>query len=201
MKLYNATSGNTKRVRIFIAEKGIEVPRVELELGVDTRAPEFRKLNSLGEVPVLELDDGRVISESIAICRYLEAVHPEPPLMGRDAFEQAQIEMWSQRIHGQIFMTYGFYVRHTLPLFADTVEQLAEFAETQRRAIPEKWRWLDSEMSDGRRFIAGDAFTMADVHGMTVLMIADGLNLPVPEACVNVQAWSNAMRERPSWQA
>ena len=87
MKLYNATSGNTKRVRIFIAEKGIEVPRVELELGVDTRAPDFRKLNSLGEVPVLELDDGRVISESIAICRYLEAVHPEPPLMGRDAFE------------------------------------------------------------------------------------------------------------------
>ncbi|CAM2067115.1 Glutathione S-transferase family protein [Sulfidibacter corallicola] len=201
MKLYNANSGNTKRVRIFIAEKGIEIPRIELELGVGTRTAAFREINSLGEVPVLELDDGRIITESLAICRYLEAAYPEPPLMGRDAFEQGHIEMWSQRVFGQIFMTYGLLVRHSLSLFADVVDQVPEFAETQRKAIPEKWRWLDREMSDGRRFIAGDEFTMADVHGMTVLMIVDGIGHPIPEDCIHVNRWADTMRRRSSYAA
>ena len=201
MKLYNAMAGNTKRVRIFIAEKGINIPRVELKVGVDTRTPEFRKINSLGELPVLELDDGRVITESMAICRYLEAVFPDPPLLGTDAFEQGYIEMWSQRIHGQLFMTYGNFVRHSVSLFADVMEQVPQFAESERRAIPERWTWLDTEMSDGRPFIAGEAFTMADVQGMTVLMIADGMSLPIPERCEFVIRWASAMRERPSWEA
>ncbi len=201
MKLYNAISGNTKRVRIFLMEKGVEIPCVEMELGTDTRTAEFRKLNSLGELPVLELDDGRVITESAAICRYLESVFPDPPLMGLDAFEQAHIEMWSLRIHGQIFMTYGNYVRHTIALFGDTVDQVPQFAESQRRAVPEKWAWLDGEMSDGRRFIAGDTFTMADVHGMTALMLADVFKLPVPENCEFANRWAGNMRQRPSWQA
>ncbi len=201
MKLYNANSGNTKRVRIFLAEKGAEVPRVELELGVDTRTPEFRNLNSLGELPVLQLDDGRVITESFAICRYFESVFPDPPLMGTDPVEQAQIDMWSQRIHAQLFMTYGNYVRHSIALFADVMEQVPEFAETQRRAIPDKWAWLDAEMADGRAFIAGDGFSVADIHGMCVLMIADGLGLPIPSECRWANRWADAMRERPSFQA
>ena len=201
MKLYNANSGNTKRVRIFLAEKGAEVPRVELELGVDTRTPEFRKLNSLGELPVLQLDDGRVITESLAICRYFEAVFPDPPLMGNDPLEQAQIDMWSQRIHTQLFTTYGNFVRHSISLFADVMEQVPAFADAQRRAIPEKWTWLDAEMSDGRAFIAGDTFSMADIHGMCVLMIADGLKLPVPPECCRINRWADRMRERPSFAA
>ena len=163
MKLYDAEAGNAKRVRIFVAEKGIEIPREVLELGKDTRTPEFLKINSLGEVPVLELDDGGVLTESIAICRYLESIYPDKPLMGRDAREQGQIEMWSQRIYSQLFMTIGLMVRHELPMFADIVEQVPEFAAAQRRAMPEKWRWLDYEMSDGRAFIAGDEFSFADV--------------------------------------
>ncbi len=201
MRLYNATSGNTKRVRIFIAEKGIDIPRVELDLGTDTRTPEFLKLNSLGEVPVLELDDGRIITESLAICRYLEVTFPNTPLMGTDAFDQGHIEMWSQRIYGQLFLSYGLFVRHTVPLFADAVDQVPDFAETQRNTIPDKWHWLDTEMSDGRPFIAGDTFSFADVQGMTVLMIADALDLPVPETCEYVNQWAGDMRERSSWHA
>lgn len=201
MKLYNANSGNTKRVRIYIAEKGIDVPRVEMELGTDTRTPEFQQLNSLGELPVLELDDGRIITESLAICRFLEAAFPEHPLMGITPFEQGHIEMWSQRIHTQLFMTHGNYVRHSMKLFAVVMEQVPQFAAAQRRAIPERWAWLDREMSDGRRFVAGDTFTMADIHGMTVLTIADGLDLAIPDECGHVNRWATAMRSRPSFAA
>lgn len=201
MKLYNAMAGNPKRVRIFIEEKGIDIPRVEMELGTDTRTPEFRALNSLAELPILELDDGRIITESRAICRYLDIRFPETPLMGVDAFEQGHIAMWSERIHGQLFMTYGLMVRHTIPLFADVVDQVPAFAESQRNAIPEKWRWLDKEMSDGRPFIAGEAFSFADVEGMTALMIADAFDLGVPESCEHAMQWANAMRQRSSWEA
>ncbi len=201
MKLYNAQSGNTKRVRIFIVEKGIDIPRIEIKLGTDTRAPEFLNINSLGEVPVLELDDGTIITESLAICRYLEAAFPDPPLMGRDATEQGVIEMWSQRIYGQLLITYGFFVRHSLPLFADVVDQVPAFAESQKAAIPGKWEWLEAEMADGRPFIAGEAFSMADIQAMTVLWIADGLDLPIPEHCASLNKWATAVRKRPSWDA
>ncbi|MCR9136524.1 MAG: glutathione S-transferase family protein [Alphaproteobacteria bacterium] len=201
MKLYDTQSGNTKRVRIFIAEKGIEIPRVQMELGADTRSREFQQLNTLGELPVLELDDGRMITESLAICRYLEAVYPDRPLMGTNPFEQGHIEMWSQRIYMQLFMTHGNFVRHSMDLFAAVMEQVPEFAAAQRRAIPDKWVWLDDEMSDGRAYIAGDTFTMADVQAMTVLMIADGLNMPIPGQCVHVNRWADAMRDRPSFHA
>lgn len=201
MKLYDANAGNAKRVRIFIAEKGIDLPREVLELGKDTREQTFKKRNSLGEVPLLELDDGRHISESLAICRYLDLAFPEHPLMGRDAFEQGHIEMWSQRIYHQLFLTIGLMVRHTLPLFADVVEQVPAFAEAQKRAMPQKWRWLDEEMADGRAFIAGDAFTFADVQGMTVLWLTDIFALNAPEDCKFARAWAAAMRQRPSWEA
>lgn len=201
MKLYNATAGNPKRVRIFVEEKGIDIPRVELELGTDTRTPEFRALNSLAELPILELDDGQIITESRAICRYLEIQFPETPLMGVDAFEQGHIAMWSERIHGQLFMTYGLMARHTIPLFADVVDQVPAFAESQRNAIPEKWRWLNREMSDGRQFIAGETFSFADVEGMTALMIADAFDLGIPESCKYAKQWAKAMRQRPSWEA
>ncbi|WP_420414573.1 glutathione S-transferase family protein [Roseibium sp.] len=201
MKFYNAMSGNTKRVRIFLAEKDIDIPRIDLELGRDTRTAEYRKINSLGEVPALELDDGEVITESRAICRYLERQFPEHPLMGRTPAEEGKIAMWSDRIHGHLFMTYGLYVRHTLDLFDGVVDQVPEFARTMLKAIPEKWTWLDSEMSDGRPFIAGKTFSFADIEGMTTMMIADALDLGIPEACRHVHAWANAMRTRPSWQA
>ena len=201
MKLYDAAAGNAKRVRIFIAEKGIEIPRISLELGKDTRAPEFRQLNSLGEVPVLELDNGRVITESRAICRYLDSAFPDIPLMGLNAFEQGHIAMWSERIYSQLFLPYGLMVRHTLPLFADVMIQVPEFARAQRDEIPDKWTWLDSEMADGRAFITGDKFSFADVEGMTLLMLADIFDIGIPGSCQYANRWADAMRRRPSWEA
>ncbi|WP_108818344.1 glutathione S-transferase family protein [Pseudovibrio sp. Alg231-02] len=201
MKLYNSMSGNTKRVRIFISEKDISIPRVELELGSGTRTPEYRKINSLGEVPALELDDGRVITESRAICRFLDIKFPKIPLMGVSAFDQGNIAMWSERIHSHIFMAYGLMVRHAMALFAEVVDQVPEFAETQRQSIPAKWIWLNDEMSDRRPFIAGDTFSFADVEGMTALMLADAFNIPIPGDCSHVLRWADTMRNRPSWEA
>ncbi|WP_415403336.1 glutathione S-transferase family protein [Tateyamaria sp. SN3-11] len=201
MKLYDAQSGSTKRVRVFMAEKGIDLPKDVLVLGTDTRTAEFLKLNSLGEVPVLELDDGKVITDSTAICRYLDHAFPEKPLMGRTAYEQGHIEMWSQRMFQEIFLPVGLTVRHTLPLFAEVLEQVPAFATAQRRAMPGKWRWLDGELADGRPFIAGDAFSFADVQGITALAPADIFDLGPPEDCEHVCRWADAMRQRASWAA
>lgn len=203
MKLYDFTlAPNPRRVRMFLAEKGIDVPMAQ----VNTREMEqfadwYQKIVPQGIVPALELDDGTIITESLAICRYLEAAFPDPPLMGRDATEQGVIEMWSQRIYGQLLITYGFFVRHSLPLFADVVDQVPAFAESQKAAIPGKWEWLEAEMADGRPFIAGEAFSMADIQAMTVLWIADGLDLPIPEHCASLNKWATAVRKRPSWDA
>ncbi len=201
MKLYDANAGNPKRVRIFIAEKGIDVPRKVLELGKDTRSPEFLAINPLGEVPALELDDGQIITETYAICRYLEAEFPDNPLMGHSAAEQGHISMWSQRVHGHLFMTLGLIVRHELPLFADVVDQVPAFAQSLRTGIPQKWEWFDAQMSDGRDFIAGEKFTFADVEGMASLMIADAFDLGPTEDCTHVLRWANSIRARPSWEA
>jgi len=201
LKLYDANAGNAKRVRIFIEEKGIDMPREVLELGNDTRSPEFLKINSLGEVPVLALDSGQIITESNAICRYLESAFPQKPLMGTNAAEQGRIEMWSERIYAQLFLTVGLMVRHQLPLFENVIEQVPAFADAQRRAMPEKWRWLDQEMSDGRPFVAGDTFTFADVQGMTALTIAEIFDLGVPDDCVFAGNWAENVRQRPSWKA
>ena len=201
MRLYHAMSGNTKRVRIFLAEKQIEIPRVELTLGTDTRTAAYRRINSLGEVPALQLDDGQVITESRAICRYLDLAFPDIPLMGITAEEQGRIAMWSDRIHGHLFMAYGSMVRHRMPLFADVVEQVPTFAETQERLIPQKWAWLDEMLSDASPFIAGEQFSFADVEGMTVLMLAEATALDVPKTCPNARRWADAMRRRPSWVA
>lgn len=201
MKLYDAKAGNAKRVRIFIAEKGIDIPSEIVELGIDTRTPEFRKLNSLGEVPVLELDDGSVITDSIAICRYLDNVFPEKPLMGQTAFQQGHIEMWSQRIYQEIFLPIGLMVRHQLPLFADVLEQVPAFADAQRRVMPRKWRWFDQELADRRPYIAGEEFSFADVQGMTALVLADLFDLGISDDCTHALRWAGAMRERSSWTA
>ena len=201
MKLYNANAGNPKRVRIFIAEKGSDLPRVDMEAGTDTRTDAFRKINSLAELPVLELDDGRIITESIAICRYLEAAFPDPPLMGREAFEQGHIEMWSQRIFHQLFLPHGHYVRHTISLFEDVVTQIPEFAAAEKDVIPQRWAWLDKEISDGRPFLAGDDFSMADIHGMVVLMLGGFFDISIPPECTHAVHWADRVRARPSWDA
>jgi glutathione S-transferase len=203
MKLYSADRApNPWRVRIFLAEKGIDVPRVEVDLmNGAARSSEFLSRNSLGEVPVLELDDGRVITESVAICRYFEALNPVPRLFGADPLDQATVEMWTRRMELHVVGAVANVALHTIPFFAGKVEQMPEFAATQRRALAKKWAWLDGELADGRPFVAGDRFTVADITGMMALRIGDYVEAPVADELAHVRRWEASVRARPSWNA
>jgi len=202
MKFYNAAAPNPRRVRIFLAEKGVEVPRQDLDLMKgESRTPEFLAKNSLAGTPILELDDGTVLTESVAICRYLESLYPEPPLMGRDALDAAKVEMWNRRMEIEIMSTLGNIVVHSIDFFADKVEQVPAYADAKRRMAARKWRWLESELADGRPFIAGDRFSIADISGMAALMIGDFIKVEIPASLTHVHKWSDAMRSRPCWSA
>jgi glutathione S-transferase len=200
MKLYNGLSPNGARVTTFLAEKGVDIPTVDISvLDGQTRTPEFRKINSLGQVPVLELDDGTILTESVAICRYLELIHPKPSLFGESRVEQAQIEMWNRRMERHIFDTVGNVGMHEMPLFADQIEQIPAYAASLRRRFTEKLTWLDGEMADGRPFIVGDTFSVADITGMAALMVCHFIDENIPDDCKHVKAWEGKMRTRPSW--
>ena len=203
MKLYNAAPApNPRRVRIFLAEKGIDIPRVDLDLlAGENRTPEFRKLNSLGQVPVLELDDGGVITESMAICRYIEELHPDPSLFGTDVRDRARIEMWNGRMTNEIYLRIGNVALNTMPFFATRRTQVPAFAEAERQVVPAKWAWLDSELADGRRFIAGDDFSVADLTGMAASLLGELLEIRIPDSLTNVRRWDERVRARSSWSA
>lgn len=200
MKLYNGLSPNGFRVAAFIQEKGIEieVETIDVMKG-EARAEAHRARNSLGEVPVLALDDGSFLSESVAICRYLEAIYPNNPLMGNSPAEMAEIEMWNRRMEQQIMGPCAQYGSHTIPIFADKIEQVPAYAETQPRAFSKNMQWLDNELSDGRSFVAGD-FSIADITGMAALMICGFLDeLNVPKELSHAQRWVKAVTSRPSF--
>jgi glutathione S-transferase len=202
MKFYNAPAPNPRRVRIFLAEKCIDIPRVEVDLlGGENRTAAFCALNSLGQVPVLELDDGGVITESLAICRYLEELHPDPSLFGDNPRDRARIDMWERRISNEIYVRIGNVAQHSLPFFATRRVQVAAFAEAERQVVPQKWAWLDAELADGRRFIAGDGFSMADITGMAASLLGELLKIEIPPALNNVHGWDERVRARASWSA
>jgi glutathione S-transferase len=202
MKFYNGKAPNPRRVRIFMAEKGVEVPRVELDLQkFEARTPEFRRLNSLEQAPILVLDDGTVIAESVAICRYLEELHPTPALFGADALSRARVEMWNRRMEIEVLGTCTNIAFHSIAFFKDRVIQVPAFVEAQRETLPKKWTWLDRELSDERPFVAGDSFSVADITGMTASQVSEYLGLPIPAGLRHVKRWDEKMRARPSWAA
>lgn len=202
MKLYDAMTPNSLRVKVFLAEKGIDVPlhKVSLMEG-ETRTPEFLAINPFGELPVLELDDGRHLTESVAICRYFEELHPEPRLMGEDAYEQAHVEMWNRRMEFHVFGPIGAVGRHTFEFFADKLEQVPEYAATQSRLFDKNLAWLDSELADGRPFITGDAFTIADITGMAALMVCNIMQKELPGDLKHARRWQETMQTRHSFTA
>ncbi len=202
MKLYNAPAPNPRKVRIFLAEKGIEIPRVDLDLQAgEARTPEFLAKNSLGLTPVLELDDGTTLSESVAICRYLDELHPDPPLFGTTPLERAQVAMWNRRVELELMDTVGHIAQHTFEFFATRRIQVPAFAEAEREMTARKLAWLDGEFADGRPFAAGDTFTMADITGMCAAMVIGLLEIPVSAELKHVNGWFDRLRARPSWDA
>lgn len=203
MKLYGEDNPapNPRRVRIFLAEKGLtlEHERVPLrELAHKDSA--FLEKNSLGQVPVLELDDGSFLSESVSICRYLEGLNPQPPLFGVTPKEQATIDMWIRRIELQLMLPIAHIWRHTHPLTAALLTQYTDFGESNRPHVERTYRWLDGELA-GRVFIAGDAYSMADIVAVTTIQFGQFIGVPVPDDCGHVQAWLDRIAERPSTAA
>lgn len=202
MRLHCGIGPNSYRVRIFMAEKGIDVPRVEVDLTkAEHRSPQFLQLNSLAQIPVLVLGDGTVITESIAICRYLEELHPAPALFGTDAVSRARVEMWNRRAELEIFGTIGNIALHSDALFKERLVQFPAFAESQRAAVPKKWAWLDRELSDGRAFLAGDRLSVADITGGVAAWLGGFFAPEIPASLANVHRWLGRVRERPSWCA
>ncbi|MBX2856418.1 MAG: glutathione S-transferase family protein, partial [Rhodobacteraceae bacterium] len=202
MKLYNFRSPNGFRVAAFMIEKGINIPSQKVDLMANEgRQPAFLSVNSRGEVPVLELDSGERLTESVAICRYLDAVHPETPLMGATPLESAQIEMWNRRVEFHVMGPLSDFGRHSFSFFADKMEQSAEYAETLPRTWAKNLAWFDAELSDGRTYVSGDTFSIADITGMAALIIADMSKLSPPEGLAHVKRWEAAVRGRPGWAA
>jgi len=200
MHLYTAQAPNPFRVNAFLAEKNIVIPTSFLNvMEGETHSTNFQSKNTLCEVPVLELDDGTFLTESIAICRYLEHLYPENPLMGATPLAQVKIEMWTRRIEQQIFNTVGDIGLHTFPFFSDRVEQIPEYAQSMKKLLDKKWRWLDEELSDGRTYICDDLFSVADITGMAALFVCGFAKITIPEDLVNLKRWVAAVRTHPGW--
>jgi glutathione S-transferase len=189
-------------VRIFAAEKGIDLLLEEVDiLAGKCRTPEFLAKNPSGGVPVLELEDGSCLSESVAICRYLEGMHPEPNLLGRDLREQAEIERWNRRMELELFAAIGRTVQNTSPIFQGRFKQFPEYGETQRAVVHQRLERMDRELG-GQRFVAGDRFTIADITALVAIDIGDRLaGIKIAPELAHLTRWYAAVSSRPSANA
>ncbi len=200
MKLYDFKTGpNPRRVRIFLAEKGIEVPLVHVDIMKrEQKAPDFLKKNPIGSIPVLELDDGTCISESVAICRYFEELQPEPPLFGRNPVEKAQIEMWLRRVELNFMVPVGMVWIHGHPLTARLIKQIPEAADQNRKRTQIGYRLLDAQLADNA-FVAGDDYSVVDAVLLASLDFANGLvGVPYDETLKHLKRWHDTVSARPS---
>jgi glutathione S-transferase len=203
MKLYvSQRAPNPRRVLMFIAEKGITgIQTVQIDLGKgEHRAGDFVARNPMAQVPVLELDDGRSLGETRAICTYLEGMHPQPNLMGEGFEERAFIEMADRRCELQLFLKIANCIRHTHPGLAMLEQpQFGEFGAAQGEKMRDTARWLDGVLAR-QEFVAGSRFTIADITAFCALEFARGLMKfrPGEEGMANLQAWRDRIAERPS---
>ena len=203
MKLYGAPNPapNPRRVRIFLAEKGIDLPEIPVNMmRGEHKTPDFKAKNSLGQIPILELDDGTVIAETISICRYLEAVYPDKPMFGTSPLEAAQIDMAIRRIEFQLMTPVGMFWRHAHPYTAKLLTQYKEFGESNRETVERVMTWLDREL-EGRDFMASNAFSMADIAALTTIDFAAWIGLPMPGGLERLGRWHAAVSARPSANA
>lgn len=201
MKLYIAPyAPNPRRATMVLAEKGvtdIELVQVDLPKG-EHREAAFRAKSPLAQVPTLELDDGRTLTESRAICLYLESLYPEPNLFGRDAFERAEIEMWDRRMELGFAMPLMMWVRHGSPLLAAVEkDQTPEMAAFYERAAMRMAKWLDGELAS-RAWIAGERFTIADITAACGMDFAKMMRWRPGEDLPNLKRWREALGERPA---
>jgi glutathione S-transferase len=200
MKLYDGGKApNPRRTRIFLAEKGITVPTEQVDImAQEHKTADFTAKNPLQRVPVLVLDDGTCISESIAICRYFEALRPEPPLFGPGALEAAMVEMWNRRAELNFLFIVAHAFRHLHPAMKELeVPQVAEWGEANKPRAVDFLRILDRELGD-HEFVAGDRYTVADITTMVGYDFLKVAKIAVPEELIHVRRWHATVSARPS---
>jgi glutathione S-transferase len=203
MKLYDGgRAPNPRRVRVFLAEKGIEVPLLPVDMNaLGHKAPEIEALNPLMRLPVLVLDDGTILTESVAICRYFEELQPEPALFGRGALGKAQVEMWQRRMELNLMMPVAQAFRHIHPAMKEwEVPQIPEWGEANKPRVLEFLTIFDRELAD-RPFVAGDEFSIADISGMIGIDFMKPARIALPDECTNVACWYRSVKARPSADA
>ena len=202
MILHDLSAGmHPRRVRIFMAEKGISIERREVDAAGGANAmPDFLRLNPLGKLPVLELDDGSAIAESLAICRYLEALHPHPPLMGRTPQTAAHIEMWTLRIDHELSQPIALAFVHSSDFYRGRVEQMPEVAGWARNRALQTMAWLDDELAE-RSHIAGDDYTLADIVAQCACVLGKAVGLRIPPEKTHLSRWFTLVSARPTARA
>ena len=205
MKLYDCTMApNPRRVRIFLAEKGVTLPTVQVDLRAGEQfTPEFRAINPECTVPVLEFDDGRRIAEVIAICTYFENARPEPALMGLDAQDRAIVAAWQHRAEREGLSAVAEAFRNSTPGLKgralpgpDDYEQIPALAERGRARLARFCELLDRQLA-GNEFIAGERYSIADINALVAVDFAGRVKLPMPDGLAHLQRWHDAVAARP----
>jgi glutathione S-transferase len=192
---------NPRRVRVYLAEKGIEVPVRQVDIGsAENRKPPFLAKNPLGGLPVLELDDGTCIAESLAICRYFEELHPAPPLFGTNALDRAVVEMWSRRTELEVWRFVSGCFQHTHDFFKGRIEQVPAWGELCRKTARERLAWLDRELA-ARPFVAGERYTVADITLLCAIDFGRVVEIRIAPEQKNLARWHEAVSSRPSARA
>jgi glutathione S-transferase len=203
MKLYDSKAApNPRRVRIYLAEKGIAVPTEQVDIMAKQHySADYAQVNPLQRMPALVLDDGTVITETIAICRYFEAFNPEPPMFGVGAKDQAIVEMWQRRCELSLFFPIAHVFRHTHPAMKELeVPQVPEWAEANRPRVLEFLRVLDAQLVKNK-FVAGERYTVADITALCAIDFMKPARVAVPDEMTNVKRWHAEVAARPSAKA
>ena len=202
MQLYDSFGMNPRTIRFYLIEKGIDLPRREVNiLAAENRQAEFLKRNPAGQTPALELDDGTVIAETVAICEYLEERHPSPPLIGSTAEERAATRMWWRRGEQQVChpMVQGFYYAEGLELFKTRIRCLPEAAEGVKERARDGMRWINGVLTG--EWLAGDRFTVADICLYCYIDQLCEAGQPIPDDCDKLKAWFTRVGARPAAEA
>ena len=202
LKLYdNAFAPSPRRVRMFLVEKGLPFETVSVDIAAgETSSADFLAVNPLGELPVLELDDGTRLRESLAICRYLESMQPEPALLGRNDRERADIESIVLQLMFRVYVPTTHAFRHTHKFWAGRVVQIPEYGALARENVLTEWQRLDRELAN-REFLAGDRFSFADIVGYTTLEFGKPSGIRLQEGQDHLRRWHAAIAARPSAKA
>ncbi|PJK29059.1 glutathione S-transferase family protein [Minwuia thermotolerans] len=202
MKLYDLNAGsNPRRVRIYLAEKGLEVPMQAVDMmSHENEAPDYLKINPLGKMPALVLDDGTILTESMAICRYFEELNPDPPMFGRDALEKAQVEMWNRRAELEVAIPTAQCFQNTHEFWKDRLEQVPAWGEACKAKVFDRLRMFDAHM-EGREFLATGDYTVADISLQCGILLGKAVGIRVPDELENLSAWWRRVTSRPTARA